>query len=155
MLGPAALVTILALSLASADPAPAKKGAVVSRDDKPAFVIAEGKSTAKILLDDQTVPGLSEAAMTDLHMGPGTVVPEHVHEGSAELLYVIEGEGTMTMAGQKMHVKAGTAVYIPAGTKHGFTLPEGAKPLRAIQVYVPGGPQHRFRPKTDDRAGTR
>jgi quercetin dioxygenase-like cupin family protein len=40
-------------------------------------------------------------------------------------------------------VKPGTAVHIPAGVKHGFTVTKG--PVVAIQSYGPAGPEQRFK----------
>lgn len=122
-----------------------KHGAVVPRESKPAYVIAGGKASARILLDDEIVPGMDEAALTEMVILPGAVVPEHIHEGSAEILYIVSGHATMTMGKTKLDVKAGQAIYIPAGTKHSLTMTSKVEPLRAIQVYVPGGPQKRFR----------
>jgi putative monooxygenase len=118
---------------------------VVDRDDRPVQVIANGKGGARILLDEATVPGLKEAAMTELVMLPGAAVPEHVHDRSAELLYILSGRGTMTLGDQTLQVKPGMAIYIPPGTKHSFRLETRVEPLRALQVYTPGGPEQRFK----------
>ncbi|MEO8702816.1 MAG: cupin domain-containing protein, partial [Kofleriaceae bacterium] len=71
-------------------------------------------------------------------------VPEHVHAGETELLYVLSGTGVMTVNGVKLAVSATTVVQIPANTKHSF---EATADLRAIQIYTPGGPEQRFKAK--------
>ncbi|MCC7382977.1 MAG: cupin domain-containing protein [Deltaproteobacteria bacterium] len=124
------------------------KGAVIERDRQPVYPIAGGKAGARVLLDETTAPGLKEAAMTELIMLPGTVVPEHVHERSAELLYILEGRGMMQLAEKLLEVKPGTAIFIPAGVKHSLRLDTKVEPLRAIQVYTPGGPEQRFKSGT-------
>lgn len=124
------------------------KGAVIQRDHQPVYPIAGGTAGARVLLDESTVPGLKEASMTELIMLPGTVVPEHVHERSAELLYILEGRGMMQLADQLLEVKPGTVVFIPAGVKHSVRLDTKVEPLRAIQVYTPGGPEQRFKSGT-------
>lgn len=130
---------------AASTPTPAPKdGAVVDRASQPVYLIADGKAGARVLLDERTAPGLKEAAMSELVMLPGTSVPEHVHEVSAELLYVLEGHGVMTMGDKTVPVRAGMAIWIPAGVKHSFRLDTQVEPLRAIQVYTPGGPEQRF-----------
>lgn len=121
------------------------KGVVVDRADRPVHVIAAGKASARHLLDPTTAPGLKDAAMTELVMLPGCKVPEHVHETSDEILYILEGHGTMTMDKKKLEVRAGMAIYIPRGTKHSMQLETKVEPLRAIQVYTPGGPEQRFK----------
>lgn len=120
-------------------------GVVIERDSQPVFIIAEGKAGARILLDQTIAPGLKEVAMTELVMLPGTSVPEHVHDHSAELLYILEGSGTMIMAGKTIRVKPGMAIYVPAGVKHSFKMDSKVEPLRALQIYTPGGPEQRFK----------
>lgn len=120
------------------------RGVMVDRASQPVHVIADGKGGARILLDESTAPGLKEAAMTELVMLPGATVPEHTHDTSAELLYILEGHGTMTLDGQASTVRAGMAIFIPAGVKHGLVLDTKVEPLRAIQIYTPGGPEQRF-----------
>jgi quercetin dioxygenase-like cupin family protein len=120
------------------------RGALVDRASQPVHVIAEGKGGARILLDESTAPGLKEAAMTELVMLPGASVAEHSHDTSAELLYVIEGHATMTLDGQASVLRGGMAIFIPAGVKHSMKVDTKIEPLRAIQVYTPGGPEQRF-----------
>ncbi len=140
-----ALITlVLALAPEKTPQAPVR-GATVDRASQPVMIIAEGKAGARILLDETTAPGLKEAAMTELVMLPGAVVPEHTHDASAELLYIIEGHATMTLDGKTQQVRAGMAIYIPAGVKHSLVLDTKVEPLRAIQVYTPGGPEQRFK----------
>ncbi len=134
----------LSLILLSAPPAP-PAGAVVERVNQPIHVIAEGKGGARVLLDESTAPGLKEAAMTELVMLPGATVPEHTHDRSAELLYILEGTGTMRLGDRTVEVKPGMAIFIPAGMKHSLRVDTKIEPLRAVQVYTPGGPEQRFK----------
>src|ERR1700740_1635168 len=63
--------------------------------------------------------------MLHLVLKPGAVVPEHLHKGMAEALYVIEGdfinEGKQYSAGTSLHFKAGKA-HGPHTTKNGCKL---------------------------------
>lgn len=63
--------------------------------------------------------------MLHFAMKPGSVIPAHLHEGVAELLYVVEGdfinEGKKHMPGTSLHVKAGK-VHGPHTTDTGCTL---------------------------------
>jgi quercetin dioxygenase-like cupin family protein len=53
----------------------------------------------------------------------------HVHDHSAETVYVVSGHGTLWVDGQRTPLQAGDTVLIPAGTPHA-TLPDpGAKML--------------------------
>jgi putative monooxygenase len=109
--------------------------------EAPRHLIANGKGSATLLLNAST--GATAASMTLLELSKGTSVPEHVHETSAELLYLEEGAVEMTVNGQKMRAEKGDAVYIPAGAKHSAqVVSEG--PMRAVQVYAGPGPEQRF-----------
>ena len=72
----------------------------------------------------------------------GMAIPEHLHAHETELLYVLDGAGTMTVKGQPLAVGATSVVQIPAATPHAFTV---TKELRAVQIYTPAGPEQRFK----------
>ncbi len=63
--------------------------------------------------------------MLHLVMKPGSVIPAHIHNGVAEVLYVIEGdfinEGRPYPPGTSLHVKAGNP-HGPHTTVNGCTL---------------------------------
>ena len=63
--------------------------------------------------------------MLHLVMKPGSVIPAHIHDGVAEVLYVVEGnfinEGKPYPAGTSLHVKAGKE-HGPHSTETGCTL---------------------------------
>lgn len=135
----AAVLGIAALSWAR-EPAAAVRYRVSTRE-APRHVIANGKGSATLLLNAST--GATAASMTLLELGKGGTVPEHIHETSAEILYVEDGAAEMVVDGQKLKVERGDAVYIPAGAKHSAqVVSEG--PMRAVQVYAGPGPEQRF-----------
>jgi mannose-6-phosphate isomerase-like protein (cupin superfamily) len=146
----AAVLGITALCWAS-EPAAALRYRV-STKEAPRYLIANGKGSATLLLNAST--GASAASMTLLELGKGAAVPEHVHEKSAEILYIEDGSAEMTVDGQKLRVERGDAVYIPAGAKHSVqVVSEG--PLRAVQLYAGPGPEQRFTqgPRVDKKDG--
>ena len=106
------------------------------------FQLAKGKAKASLILNETT--GASKASLGLFEAKPGFQVPEHIHEESAELLYVLEGNGLMTIAGAKHKVKPGTAIYVPPMVKHSFVV-EGQTDFNAVQVYAGPGPEQRFR----------
>jgi redox-sensitive bicupin YhaK (pirin superfamily) len=63
--------------------------------------------------------------MLHLNMTPGSTIPAHVHEGLAEVLYVVEGdfinEGKSYEPGTSLHVKKGQQ-HSPHSTKNGCKL---------------------------------
>ncbi len=72
----------------------------------------------------------------------GATVPEHVHQNESELLYILAGSGTMTVAGVKLAVTPTSVVQVPPATKHSFTA---SADVRALQLYTPAGPEQRFK----------
>jgi putative monooxygenase len=133
------VLTVAVLSQAS-EPSAAPRYRVSTRE-APRHLLPDGKSAATLLLNAST--GATAASMTLLELAKGAGVPEHVHETSAEMLYIEEGAVEMTVNGQKLKAERGDAVYIPAGAKHSArVVSEG--PMRAVQVYAGPGPEQRF-----------
>ena len=61
--------------------------------------------------------------------------PMHIHHDCAEAFFVLEGEYRIFI-GEEEHVcPAGSFVYIPAGTVHGFRV--GDVPSRKLNLYAP------------------
>lgn len=115
----------------------------VATANSPTYTLQDGLLQVQVLLDHESV-GPTDAALSLLVAHPGAAAPDHTHEG-AELVYVLEGRADMTLDGQPISVGPGDAVHVPAGVSHTFTVPPGGPPLKAVQVYVPGGPEQRFK----------
>jgi quercetin dioxygenase-like cupin family protein len=114
----------------------------VATSEAPRYGLSQGKGSATLLLNPGT--GATAASLQLLELQPGAAVPEHLHEGSVEILYIEEGEAEMTVAGQTLRVRKGDAVYIPAGAKHSAKVVSEKAALRAVQVYAGPGPELRF-----------
>ncbi|HKC97793.1 MAG TPA: cupin domain-containing protein [Methylomirabilota bacterium] len=61
--------------------------------------------------------------------------PEEEHRGD-QIVYVVEGEALVTIAGKEHHARAGSLVMIPARTRHHVKNP-GHAPLFFVSVYAP------------------
>lgn len=133
----AALAAALALATASGVGAE-----VVSTTGGASYEIAAGRGQATLLLNEKT--GSSEAALSRLSLRGGAQVQEHIHEKSAEFLYVISGEMTLTIDGQSQTLRAGDAVRIPAGHKHAGGVAANVDRVELVQIYVGPGPEARF-----------
>ncbi|HEX4416277.1 MAG TPA: cupin domain-containing protein [Kofleriaceae bacterium] len=117
---------------------------VLSAPLSPVVLPASGARTfgpATIFVDGSVIPGAVLAADV-LTARAGAQIPEHVHAGETELLYVLAGSGTMTVGGVSLPVTPTTVVQVPKATRHSFTA---ATDLRAVQIYTPGGPEQRFK----------
>jgi mannose-6-phosphate isomerase-like protein (cupin superfamily) len=87
-----------------------------------------------------------------------TPVAEHRHETSWEVLAVLRGAGSALRANEPgaselalVPVSSGTVVMMPKGVLHAWS-PDGTQPLIALQLYVPPGPEQRFRKLAADAA---
>ncbi|MEZ4295401.1 MAG: hypothetical protein R3B70_10530 [Polyangiaceae bacterium] len=85
-------------------------------------------------------------------------VPPHVHEGSWEILAPLWADGTgrrASSAGEgemtDVAMSDGMVMAIPKGTLHAW-VPADKKPLLAVQMYVPPGPEQRFKKLAADAA---
>jgi quercetin dioxygenase-like cupin family protein len=107
------------------------------------FVLESGKTfgPATIFLEP-AVAKTAPMAASMLELGADARVPEHVHAKETELLYVLEGSGTMTIAGQDIEVTPTSVIQIPPNTPHAFVA---TTTVRALQVYTPPGPEQRFK----------
>ncbi len=61
--------------------------------------------------------------------------PEETHAAD-QIVYVIEGEATVTIEGQVHQARAGSCALVPAGARHHVRNP-GAQPLFFLTVYAP------------------
>ena len=61
--------------------------------------------------------------------------PMHIHHDAAEAFYVISGEYVIFIEDDEYVCPAGSFVYIPAGTPHGFRV--GAGVSRKLNIYAP------------------
>jgi len=59
----------------------------------------------------------------------------HIHRDAAEAFYVLEGEYIIFIAERQVVCPAGSFIYLPAGTLHGFRV--GDVPSRKLNLYSP------------------
>ncbi len=78
----------------------------------------------------------AEAFLGKLELAPGAAVPEH-QDATEEFIFVLEGEGTITIDGAQHTVVPNTAVYMPADATVSFQ--NGDKHMVALQVFA--GPE--------------
>ncbi|NUO48979.1 MAG: cupin domain-containing protein [Polyangiaceae bacterium] len=108
---------------------------------------ADGAMGARIAVEQDPILQRTVASVTFLGIGSPKGVAEHVHENEWEMLAILSGAGTMTVGkgaeAKKVDVRPGSLVAIPKGTPHAFAPSE--LPVTAIQLYVPPGPEQRFR----------
>src|SRR5947209_7602204 len=60
----------------------------------------------------------------------------HVHRGTEEVLYVLEGSGEVRVEGMTHHVGPGQAVFVPEGAEHTY-VNTGAQRLTLVGAMAP------------------
>jgi len=66
---------------------------------------------------------------------PGFGPPMHIHHDAAEAFYVVAGEYIIFVGDEEFACPAGSFIYIPAGTPHGFRV--GSMPSLKLNLYTP------------------
>lgn len=64
-------------------------------------------------------------------------VKEHFHADHSESIYVLEGEGMMSLGNDLFLIKTGDYVFIPKGTPHSITQVMGDLPLKVLSIQAP------------------
>ncbi len=83
---------------------------------------------------------------------------EHYHRRSAELYYVLEGEGQVILDGRTVEVRKGTMVHIPPGVIHGargrmLVLVVGVPDFAVVDLYFPDEEEQQPTVVDDSAAG--
>ena len=91
------------------------------------------------------------ASLGVLMVSKDAPVAQHRHDTSWEILVALRAEGTLKRADSAestelapVDVSDGMVVAIPKNTLHGWQ-PSGTKALVALQLYLPPGPEQRFK----------
>jgi quercetin dioxygenase-like cupin family protein len=111
---------------------------VIHGADVKSYKIAGGKVTARLLLDGTG----AKLAVDELDADAGAAIASHKHQAQDEEIYFLSGRSTTTVGKQAFETAPGDALRIPSNTTHTMKVTE---PLKAIQIYAPGGPEQRFK----------
>jgi quercetin dioxygenase-like cupin family protein len=111
----------------------------------PAIAFARNRETAPaywmldvlwlVLVDGRDTDGAYSVMEQWMRQGSGPPVP-HIHSID-EWFYVLEGEMTAEVGGEKVIGCAGDSLWIPRGTVHRFTVT--SRTCRALNGYAPAG----------------
>jgi quercetin dioxygenase-like cupin family protein len=72
---------------------------------------------------------------------PGSVVPDHKHDGFDEAFYILEGELEMRVEGETMMASPGHFINIQRGTVHGYQNTSSVA-VRYLTWTHPAGIEH-------------
>src|SRR5471030_1543652 len=80
--------------------------------------------------------------LIDMHIPPGGGPPPHRHDFE-ESFTLLEGEIAFTFRGEKMNVKAGETINIPANAPHSF-INSSTRSVRLLCICSPAGQEEFF-----------
>ena len=83
---------------------------------------------------------------------PGEDIGVEVHEIVDQFIRIEEGEGKAILDGTTSTFTAGSAVVIPAGTKHNIINTSSEKKLKLYTIYSPAHHKDKTRHKTKKEA---
>jgi mannose-6-phosphate isomerase-like protein (cupin superfamily) len=99
-----------------------------------------------------------QSQLVVMTLEPGQEIGEEVHDDRDQFIRVEAGEGVAILDGEKHVLADGTAVVIPAGTKHNVINTSTSDKLRLYTVYSPAehpqGTIHRTKAEADEYART-
>jgi quercetin dioxygenase-like cupin family protein len=98
-----------------------------------------GKGMAKVALD-QRIAAQAVVSLELVTVHRGGAVGEHAHPSQAEIWFVTQGAGTLTIEGQDVPLVSGHAVYLPPGVRHSFKA-TSKEVFTALRSYVPPAPE--------------
>jgi mannose-6-phosphate isomerase-like protein (cupin superfamily) len=82
-------------------------------------------------------------ALWEALVPPGGGPPPHVHSREVEGFYILEGEITITIDGERVVAKPGMFANMPIGTPHSFRN-ESGQPARMLISVAPAGLEKMF-----------
>lgn len=71
---------------------------------------------------------------------PNEDIGEEVHPSVDQFLRIESGSGKVVMNGEETELEAGSAIIVPAGTKHNIINTSATQPMKLYTVYSP--PNH-------------
>lgn len=74
---------------------------------------------------------------------PGGGPPPHIHRKEDETFYILEGEITFQIGGERRVAGPGTFVHMPIGNLHAFKN-ETDQPVKMLVSFVPAGLEEMF-----------
>lgn len=100
------------------------------------------------LYDTRTASLSDGTAATKLGAGfdilePGKIAcPYHYHLAQEEMFVILEGQGTLRVAGERLPVKAGDVVFIPPGPEYPHHLINtGSVPMKYLSISTQQTPE--------------
>ena len=113
---------------------PAGVGLVLTVDEGQAFWFLDTLTINKV--GDQETRGAF--SILDHRCPAGFTPPPHIHRGTDEAFYVLEGQFEGFCGERSWQAGPGTLVFLPRGVPHGFRVSD-AGPGRTLLILAPAG----------------
>lgn len=123
------------------EPKPAKTSPAVINTPPKGRTIAVVGDVYRFLATGEDTNG--KYALLEALVPPGGGPPPHVHSREEEGFYVLEGEITFTVNGERVVATAGMFANMPVGTPHSFKN-ESSRPARMLISVAPAGLEKMF-----------
>jgi len=117
------------------------KGIVV-REDEGIHILTRRKVPITIKIS-KAKHGVDSISFCVEDMSPGRKMRVHKHMNNDELIFIHEGEGTLTLDEEIIKLKVGDVVFVPRGIWHGLDN-TGAENLLMVFQYSPAGFEEYF-----------
>jgi quercetin dioxygenase-like cupin family protein len=103
-----------------------------ARDDK-----ASGQVEAQELFVEELAGDPNQEVVTHVYrFPPGAVLPWHIHPGAHEIVYVVEGDFTMEVAGKgQREYKRGESFYLAPNAVH-RGMNQGSEPVKLFVARI-------------------
>ena len=109
-------------------------GIVIAPGEGPVWSMEPGRTSVLKLQNGDT----EQSVMMFEETAPvGTATPVHLHRGSDEVAYVLNGEITFKIGDQITVGGPGTTAFMPRDVPHAWKS-TGAEPGRVLFLYMPG-----------------
>jgi quercetin dioxygenase-like cupin family protein len=113
---------------------PTGESLVLASDEGKAFWFLNTLTITKVG-DEETRGGFS---ILDHRCPPGYAPPPHIHHGTDEAFYILEGQFEGFCGEKSWQAGPGTLVFLPRNVPHGFCVSD-AGPGRMLLILVPAG----------------
>jgi quercetin dioxygenase-like cupin family protein len=113
---------------------PAGDGFVLAADEGQAFWFLNTLTINKV--GDQDTQG--RLSIVDHRVPAGFMPPPHIHRGTDEVLYILEGQFEGFCGQWSWQAACGSLVFLPRDVPHGFRVSD-AGPGRALIILAPAG----------------
>ena len=118
------------------------KGIVVHEDEGIRILTGRRKAPMNIKIS-KAKHGVDNISFCTEDIIPGRKLRIHKHLNNDELIFINQGEGTLTLDEQSIEVKTGTVVFVPRGVWHGLEN-TGKENIRMVFQYSPAGFEQYF-----------